>query len=633
MKGFFFDKMLAPTKGGGNPWPSYWATQYKARVEADGGEVILSNYIKNDVAKIEEIDEFDNLVLGLSSVGGLKVKTVRGSKVASKVYDYSALSNDASVATDDNMPAIYSNFKFLVPNILDFEMDEAFGVKYLDHAPILDGNFTAFYVIQQRKNAAIDAFHSGHFLVNGEMAICASVNSWGLGPSMFRARPLPEIGRGSNEYAPVFNCRVLTYQPDHIYLNGTEVTYKSGYEATIPSIALKRIGARYDTTTAQFYGSLVSAMVFKTILSDEKRQTIEAHLNSQYLNSDYTKSTITPVSFTELTYRILSQRGDAILAVEMSGTRRVMYSTDNGSTWVYNTVTRVTWMGHIFGNGTLFVTTQSKVYKSDDGLVTMTEITPLDDAGDPYSVAGNSDFNPFHIIDYQTIGANELILFGTYPGPPCCIWASVNGQDCKQILVLDAAHDYNATHIHICNYSPASGKWYVTTGDTVGYHWFEIEYDGSFTVTHILTGVDSDQIKAVSMQAVGDYLYWSADITNAAISNRGIWRCLASDFGTTANHERIFACNTEFNAIYVDGDEILFTSYYPNTLGIRLEWEIYKYNINTGAFKRYVFNNITRTRKGVTNYTHMIITKSGDKYHGVMYGTIPASETIEFELI
>ena len=26
MKGFFFDKMLAPTKGGGNPWPSYWAT-------------------------------------------------------------------------------------------------------------------------------------------------------------------------------------------------------------------------------------------------------------------------------------------------------------------------------------------------------------------------------------------------------------------------------------------------------------------------------------------------------------------------------------------------------------------------------------------------------------------------------
>jgi hypothetical protein len=27
MKGFFFDKMLVPTKGGGNPWPSYWATR------------------------------------------------------------------------------------------------------------------------------------------------------------------------------------------------------------------------------------------------------------------------------------------------------------------------------------------------------------------------------------------------------------------------------------------------------------------------------------------------------------------------------------------------------------------------------------------------------------------------------
>ena len=33
MKGFFFDKMLAPTKGGGKSWSSYWATLISATVE------------------------------------------------------------------------------------------------------------------------------------------------------------------------------------------------------------------------------------------------------------------------------------------------------------------------------------------------------------------------------------------------------------------------------------------------------------------------------------------------------------------------------------------------------------------------------------------------------------------------
>ncbi len=60
MKGFFFDKMLAPTKGGGNPWPSYWTqrslffldgtildvagTKYFVDKSANGRNFLITNY-------------------------------------------------------------------------------------------------------------------------------------------------------------------------------------------------------------------------------------------------------------------------------------------------------------------------------------------------------------------------------------------------------------------------------------------------------------------------------------------------------------------------------------------------------------------------------------------------------------
>jgi len=618
--------------GGGNPWPSYWATQYKKRVEDDGGDVVLLDYIKNDLAKIDEIKEFDNLALGITAIGGLKTKNVGGSKVILKAYDLSINENDANMEVDANMPSYYGDFSFLLPSTINLTLDQSVGKKYLDHDPILNGNYTAFYVIKHIGGGAPIPIHSGHWLTNNEMAFCAHGGGFLTGPTIFRARPAPEIGRGSAEYPPVNNCRLLTFQPDHIYLNGTEVSYKSGYTASIQGNALKRLGARYDNVNNYMLGSIECAFVFNGLMSDEKRSSFETHLLSQYLNDDYTKSPLAPInSFTELTYTLLDKRDNHILGQEREGAKRMMYSDNDGVTWTYLTLAETSRMGHIFSNGNLFFATSGKVYKSEDGLNTIIEITPLDESGNAYSVSGNFTFSPFHQVDNQIYGEDEIILFGSYPGPHCIVWGSVNGNDCRIVLRFGEEYDYNANHIHICNYSPASGLWYITTGDSAGYHWLTLKYDGTWTVSYILAGADTDQTKAVSMQAVGNYLYWSADVTTG-YTNRGIWRCHYADWGDKLKHDRIFGVNVEFSAILIDGDDLIFTSYYPNTLNIRREWEVYRYNMANGLFKRYYFVDPTLSRIGVTPYIFMKLSKHGGKYYGdIFYGSYNYN-TIEFEL-
>lgn len=604
------------------------AQNYKNRVEDDGGEVVLIDAIMDDIEAVKSISGFDSLILGLSAYGGVGLDDTDGVLRVNKWYDISNLQNDAIQENDIYKPSFYGSFSFLLPNEISFRLDLTNGTKHLTHDAI-NGDFTAFYVLRQ--TAANKYIHSGNMSSQG-VAFMFGLSADAVAPVIYKQSPIKVLG-GEN-YPVAIGNRLITFQPDHIYESGTEVTYKEGYEETIQANGITTIGARADNLNSSYSSSsdIVAIYIFNTKLSDENRIIFETYLTNRYLVDDYSESMISELpSYEELSNWVLYEKDDIIFALRVIDDK-LLFSSDGGNTYnVSDSSYSTLKFGYVFNNGTLFWVDSTKVYKSDSSFSVITEITPQDENGDAFAWDNNFQFSPFHRITSQIIdSSNEIIAWGVYPGEPKCIWASLNGDDCKMVYRFGAAYDYNITHTHSVVYNEDVNKWYIATGDAAdGYiNLMSAVYDGDWEFTHLLTGDPTNETKLVNLISDGADLWWSADVT-IGNTDRGIWMADALEFGNRDNHHRQIGLDLELSHFIVEQDRVIIAKYDNNTGTVDVKWEILIYNRTTKKIKRYFMDGLSIIDPVSAAFPRVWKSNNGN-YYFELFNNVPSKGTVKF---
>lgn len=73
--------------------------------------------------------------------------------------------------------------------------------------------------------------------------------------------------------------KTITYDPDHVWVNGVEQSYAGGSAQTVGSMTLQYIGARPDDTTLGVNGPIGEILIYNKILSAGERASAETYLN------------------------------------------------------------------------------------------------------------------------------------------------------------------------------------------------------------------------------------------------------------------------------------------------------------------------------------------------------------------
>lgn len=622
----------------GISWSSYWATLYKERVEIDGGTVIDETGVRRDMKAVDDTGEFDSLVLGLTTNAGFKIEKTNGYKGVKKWYDLSQVNNDAAQDTPANQPHFYGSFGFQKNNEVLFGYDEAIGFKYLTHPAILNGNFTSFYVI--RYMAGQDFLHAGSVAAN-KTSIWLAISGYGVAPALYQGAT-PNV-RGANPVA--MKNVVMTFQPSHIYRNGEELAYKAGYTADVQGIGFTTIGIRPDDISAGYslQGEVAAIFVYDKILDDTKRAAFENYLISEYCDTDY--SGVNKLSsYSQLSYQILSQLGDKILAIDRSASPfQLKYSANAGLSFTnYSLGGGNCLQGHIFGSGRLFVVlADNKAYKSDDALATLTAITMYDEAGDEITAVNSAP--PLQNKAVAMYGTDEIISWGSYGSGTNMILYSKNGDYLKVSLRIGAAETIKGDHFHWVVYSQTQTKWYAHTGDSTTdheVHWFEGVYDNDLN-TWVWTELYEGDIVLGQLTTgavdVGDYLYFVTDMT-LGNSYSGVWRVPYAGIDDPANFERIYTLPYEFGFIYFDQsvNKIIQVVYHTNDKwGHTRKWEVFVYDITADTISRYWYDGTDPAypnEGGVSRYQYNL-RKYGEWYYlDYLVSGTPNKGTLKFQI-
>jgi len=555
-------------------------TTYYARVVADGGVIIDATKVNADITLLKSVNEMSNLKMMMSGYGGMKIIDNTGKKEISKFYDVFNASYDAIQSTSANRP-ILGHLSNAINN-LTFKNEVKTNACKLTHTAIISSAYTAFYVAQKGDEYSVLEYMHAGLGTSPNLGIWINNKYSKLGPGVYNGTNV----RASSSYPIDQNCHVLTYQPEHIYLDGNEVTYASG-AATVTGQNLTTIGGRSDNVNLNHRGEMGYILLFDKVLDNSKRITIENYLN-KYSTKEYLPS------YEELPYHIYSQKGSKIFGADFS-TNKLLYSEDSGVSFTELAFTDANkiQMGYLFDNDNILLCTSNKVYSSTNKLGSLSEITPKDltDANyTPPATGGN--FQASAPVKSQTLtSGEEMIMFGNYTiaEVPICMWYSINGTNLKMAYRFGSVYDYTARHVHCCTYSSSDNKWYITTGDeSPDIHWLSGEYSegaGSWSFIHLLSGVSKNQTKAAGLMAMDNVLYWGSDETTDD-TYKGLWSCPIADIANTTNHVRHFYYPEETTTILVDGNKILFLVFAETTR----EWDLFVYDMTKNVVKQYFMN-------------------------------------------
>ena len=563
-----------PNRKPGINWSSYWTPLYIRRVNDDGGSMIDSQKVDNDFHMLEEVDEMDSLVMGVTGYGGIKITDNNGLISVDKLYNYVG-TNDPAQADASKKPILS------IYNIIEsiyFGYPAPLDPKSLDHAPILTNDYTAVYVYQNIGTPVLQYIHAGAVDSN-KLGIIAQGKDHGFGVYANIA------GGRLNATVENNDIKIAIATPLHLYIDGVECSYASGFTANVNVGELTRIGDRPDVSR-RFKGLVSAIFIFNKTLSDEKRQIIESYFGTNI--STYKKEL---TNYEQLAYQIYHQTGDTIFGGSIAN-GNLIYSENGGSSFIslaFADIAKVQ-MGYIFDNGTLFFCTDTKVYKSTDGLLNISEITPLDELGNNYLPAlGKDNFTNISPIYSKDTASGQMIVWGNYGGADVyAIWTSIDGNDCKMVYRFGAGYDYSCTHIHCVSYISTDNAWYCATGDTAGLtHWMRGEYnelEDTWAWERIIEGDDNDQTKSLSIQEKDSYIYWLSDQTDGT-DKLGIWHCLPANISNIANHVRDLAVDIELNNMIMEDSRIIFTG----ILHAYESWCIYVFDRAKKTVDQYFF--------------------------------------------
>ena len=589
---------------GGEQWSPLFQA-YKDRVEDDGGTIVNSTRMSQDVKFLEECGEFSSIVMFVSAWGGVKKTTSGGVDLLDKWYDL--MGNDAAQATENNKPKIrYVNGSLQYP-VIDFNY-MANAVRKLTHDSILTNDYTAIYVHKPYSNTGSRVIHGGN--VNaGDLGVYARSATVGRGTGLF-----DNTNRRFSYENPIEEkYRVDTYTPAKIFKNGIEVTYDVTASDNVPKGGLTTIGQRGDLKSTPYFGNIAAIIVFNKTLSDAVRISIENYFITK-VNNIYPQA----LAIEQSNYVLYYNRGSNIFGVDLINSNLV-YSNNSGVSYTvygFADATNIQ-MGYIFPNGTIFFCTKTKVYKSIDGLVSIIEIQAKDIAGANYNpaITGSNPFSPIHVIDEQLLtNGKTMICWGNYTVDSddiVAVFSSIDGDNCQMIYAFTSATyvgTYAARHIHTVSYCHDNDYWYLCTGDFIAKHQIHFmrgiynQITEIWTWDYLFEGAETLRTKSTGIFFLGGEIYFGSDGTSAALDELGVFKSDIDTFSTLNTHTTVFNLPTVVGQIYVDIDKILVSKLRDTST-----YYIYVYSITRKDIDVYIVN--------ITGTTVLMIDKvDTDKY-------------------
>jgi len=292
------------------------------------------------------------------------------------------------------------------------------------------------------------------------------------------------------------------------------------------------------------------------------------------------------------------QHGNKILARSYG---QMLYSSDGGQAWnTYNFASAgEVATGYIWDNGNITFCTFTKVYFSNNGLSTVSEITIKDTDGVTNYVPHTPEnaLYPgqyFRIQQYakkQYIGANEVFVVGNYANvqsgaAPVNVYHFYNnganvklaykfGQNpyyrdngtptggATGTLLGDAANAEWCRHIHSVSKDPDTGTFYLCTGDSLRAEqnevkWFTGTYNTDTEIwswTKIYEAAAVDRMKAVGLIFINGEIWWGSDDTVGG--DFGIYKCAKANIATLGSHVRMYQVNNLIVSIDIQGTKLV----------------------------------------------------------------------------
>lgn len=294
------------------------------------------------------------------------------------------------------------------------------------------------------------------------------------------------------------------------------------------------------------------------------------------------------------------QSGDKILA---RGYNQMRYSSDNGENWTNYTFTNAGQVsfGYIWANGNITFGTYTKVYFSNNGLSSVSELTIKDTDGvtdytihTPVSGTYPGEyFRPQAYPKRQYIDSNEVLVIGNYANvqggaAPVNVYHFYNnGANVKLAykfgqnpyyrddgtsdggttgnLLGDSGNSEWCRHVHIIQQDPDTGTFYMCTGDSDRTEQNEVKwFTGTYNTgtetwawTKIYEGANVDRMKAIGLVFVNGYIWWGSDDTYG--TDYGIYRCAKADIATLASHQRMYLADNVIVGLDITDGKLIAT--------------------------------------------------------------------------
>lgn len=365
-----------------------------------------------------------------------------------------------------------------------------------------------------------------------------------------------------------------------IYINGVAQTTTNvsagSYTGMSDTAANLFIGNNYNIGAASLgtRGALDEIGLFNYVLT-------QANTNALY-NSGNALAFLSPAIYSETKY-VLANRNNFQFATDNNN---LYWSSNYGQTWttkawgtqwVSNLPIANLWpqFAYIFSDGTLIFGTATTMYRSTDGLATLTN--PAMQETDRSTLVVHTPVNASFpgcyfmqstaaIQDHVIVNGIEMVVWGNYGnvaaiglgGTPTQLWYSAdkgatirrfyrNGDNASHRddgtddggstgnTLNDATNPIIVLHWHSIANKPGTNIFYSCSGDATGgeNNWFKHVYNtatDTWTTTTLRTSQSaSGKWKSTGIKVIGNDIYFVSDGAGAAIGERGIFKGTETD--------------------------------------------------------------------------------------------------------
>lgn len=257
---------------------------------------------------------------------------------------------------------------------------------------------------------------------------------------------------------------------------------------------------------------------------------------------------------------------DKILAFNDS-TGELSLSLDGGDTFAItksSSLTTITF-AWIFDDGNIMFCDGTKVYYSNDNLLTYSESTVIGIDGNPFVPSSVDNFIPLNDNKSFTIEGIEHKVWGNYSINVATEYININvwhtldgGKTVKSIYkantTLTPTAVKPARHVHSINWNSINSTLLLQTGDSTNEcNWIECSsldnFTNSFVWNVIKSGTNTSHFKSTGGGFSSTAFYWIGDVTGN-ISKNGIWKANYTYIADESYYKQIFSTTMNGGNMY-----------------------------------------------------------------------------------